>query len=153
MIGDCALCWTAEKQSEASTVFEDHLIMACLDIRPAAKGHLLIFPKKHVAGLQDLSVYLAGYLFSLVPSLVRAVSLATGCSGVNLRINQGASAGQDVFHVHIHLVPRYAGDGLDLTLGHDLRLPETASESKRAELDAVAAEIKAKLGTPTQRQD
>ena len=153
MAGECILCRVADKRDLASTVFEDHLIMACLHINPAAKGHTVIFPKKHTKAVEDLSVYLAGYLFSLVPSLARAIGLATSCTAVNLRIDQYASGGQDLSHVHIHLVPRYTGDGLGLELGNEPSLAVArAPDAAQKELEEVARDIRAKLGIPMREQ-
>ncbi len=106
----CIFCKIVAGQIPASTVFEDEHLMAFLDIGPATHGHTLVVPKGHYESLADLPPDLAAAIGRTLPRLARAVVQATDAEGLNLVNNNGAVAGQSVFHVHFHLVPRFRDD-------------------------------------------
>lgn len=88
-------------------VFENDHVLAFLDINPVSEGHTLVIPKQAVASVHELDQAHASALGAALPSLCKAVLKATGAEGYNLLQNNGAVAGQVVFHVHIHIIPRY----------------------------------------------
>eukprot|EP00053_Salpingoeca_punica_P002223 m.36752 g.36752 ORF g.36752 m.36752 type:complete len:144 (+) comp11459_c0_seq1:293-724(+) len=94
-------------------IFETEHVLAILDAFPVAKGHSLLLPKAkgHVT-LDTMDADTSAALFRELPRLIRAVKAATGCDAVNVISNNGPASGQAVFHVHIHVVPRYDADEL-----------------------------------------
>lgn len=95
-------------------VYQDEHVLAFLDINPISRGHTLIVTKEPAETMGDLSEAAAAGLGRALPKVCRAVLKATGASGYNLLQNNGADAGQEVMHVHVHVIPRYGaeGDGL-----------------------------------------
>ena len=89
--------------------------MAVLDIRPATKGHTLVFPKRHVADFSSLSADVVPQLFTVSQQLAGILEALEGCEGVNLFVANGSVAGQTVDHTLVHVIPRYKDDGLDLS--------------------------------------
>lgn len=96
-------------------VYEDAHVLAFLDIHPLSPGHTLVIPREPAATMDALSDESAGALGRALPRICRAVMRATGATAYNLLQNNGASAHQAVFHVHVHVIPRTDGGGLDLT--------------------------------------
>jgi histidine triad (HIT) family protein len=109
---DCIFCKIVAGEIPCSKVYEDELFIAFLDIRPVHKGHLLIVPKKHFVNVFDAPDAEAEAIYKVARELSKAVMEAAGCDGVNLVQNNNAAAGQEVFHAHLHVIPRYEGDGL-----------------------------------------
>jgi histidine triad (HIT) family protein len=95
-------------------VYEDDHVYAFLDISPQSYGHTLVVPKESIAHLHELSDDASAALGRALPRLCRAVMRATGASAYNVLQNNGSEAGQAVFHVHFHIIPRVRGDGLKL---------------------------------------
>jgi len=95
----------------AAKVWESDLALAFLDIHPAAPGHTLLVPKGSFASLMDLPDDLSAHLGRVLPRLCRAVKETTGADGINVIVNNGAAAGQVIFHVHYHIIPRFVQDG------------------------------------------
>lgn len=91
-------------------VYEDASVLAFLDINPVSRGHTLVIPKEPAVTLDALSDDAAAALGRALPRICRAVVKATGCPGYNLLQNNGAIAGQEVPHAHVHVIPRYPGD-------------------------------------------
>jgi len=99
-------------------VFEDAHVLAFLDIFPLSRGHTLVIPKEPAATLDALSDDSAAALGRALPRICRAVMSATGCKAYNLLQNNGSSAHQAVFHVHVHVIPRHEdGSGLGIVWG------------------------------------
>ena len=88
-------------------LYEDEHVLAFLDVGPVARGHCLVIPKEPAVELDQLSDDAGAALGRVLPRMVRALKAVTGCDGVNLLQNNGAAAGQEVMHVHFHLIPRY----------------------------------------------
>ncbi len=114
-MSECIFCAIVEGRAEASIVLDEPDVLAFMDIRPFTPGHLLVVPKRHAAGLAQLDpddgakVFAAG---QRIASALRESELPV--DGVNLFLADGVAAGQEVFHVHLHLVPRTAGDGFGI---------------------------------------
>lgn len=121
-----------------STVYEDDRVITVMDIQPINTGHMLIFPKNHAAQLADLHPDLGAHMFKVamkISDALRASSIR--CEGVNLFLADGEAAGQEIFHVHLHVFPRFDGDGFGFRLDENyFILPE------RDELDETASEIR-----------
>lgn len=108
----CIFCRVVAGQIPCYKLYEDDTVLAFLDIGPLSPGHCLIIPKPHYATLDRVPESLAGDCARLLPRLAAAVMRATGAKGWNVLQNNGAVAGQEVGHVHFHIIPRGDGDGL-----------------------------------------
>ena len=109
---DCIFCKIAARQIPSHRLFENADCFSFLDISPLAEGHTLLIPKKHFQSLAGMPEDVLGRTFMALPRLVRAVTVATEAEGCNVLVNDGQVAGQVVPHVHIHVIPRFAGDSL-----------------------------------------
>ena len=114
-MSDCVFCGILAGRLSASIVFRDDVCCAFLDIQPINPGHVLVVPIAHAACLAELDAEVGAHVFK-VGQRVAAALRGSGlrCEGVNLSLADGAVAGQEVFHVHLHVIPRYAGDGFGL---------------------------------------
>ena len=114
MAGDpnCVFCKIVAGQIPALTVESTEAALAFLDIGPLAEGHLLLIPKSHYGRLEDLPADLAGEVCRLLPRLGQALTQVTEAPAYNVLQNNGRLSGQEVPHVHFHLIPRSEGDGL-----------------------------------------
>ncbi|MHC1597509.1 MAG: HIT family protein [Methermicoccaceae archaeon] len=100
----------ASGEVPASLVYEDEKAVAFLDLNPRARGHTLVIPKRHAATFTDLSEEEVGKLFAAVRTVAARLMQELGAAGVNIGVNSGEVAGQVVPHVHVHVLPRYAGE-------------------------------------------
>ncbi|MFH1390896.1 MAG: HIT family protein [Candidatus Diapherotrites archaeon] len=114
---ECIFCKIGEGEIPAKKIYEDQNTIAFLDVFPAAKGHSLIIPKKHYATLLDIPEMELKEVIQIVQKIGAAVMKATQADGFNVLQNNKEAAGQVVPHLHFHIVPRFKGDGLKLTLG------------------------------------
>jgi histidine triad (HIT) family protein len=134
----CVFCEILAGRLPASLVYHDELATAFMDIQPVNPGHILVVPNRHLADLAELPPELGAHLFGVAQRLAAAVR-ASGlrCEGVDLFLADGEAAGQEVFHAHLHVIPRFAGDGFGFRFspGYDRRPP-------RAELDQAAEQIR-----------
>jgi histidine triad (HIT) family protein len=135
---DCAFCGIVAGRLPSSQVYADDDVVAFLDIRPVTTGHLLVVPRAHVAGLDGVDERTGAQLFAAARGLAGAVRRSgVPCEGINLFLADGAAAGQEVFHVHLHVLPRTAGDGFGISARWQ--------HPDRADLDATAARIRGSL--------
>ena len=104
---DCIFCKIANGEIASDTVYEDDNFRVILDLSPASKGHMLILPKVHAGDITELSEDIAGKALVLAGKLGKAAMVGLGATGFNTLANTGESAGQTVFHCHIHVIPRY----------------------------------------------
>jgi histidine triad (HIT) family protein len=133
---DCVFCRIVAGTADASVVYEDDRLLAFCDLNPVNPGHLLIIPKIHSVGLVDLDESDGSRMFMVAQRLATAVrSSGLRCEGVNLFLADGKAAGQEVFHVHLHVFPRYVGDLFHLDLGQ--------RRASRRDLDEIAARVRA----------
>ena len=136
---DCPFCRIARHEAPASIVAEDDATMAFLDLRPIVPGHTLVIPKAHVPSLAELPEDLGARLIPAAMGVAAALRRSgLPCEGVNFHLADGAVAGQVIFHVHLHVVPRTRGDGFGLRVG-----PRYGEMPPREELDRIAAQIRA----------
>mgnify|MGYP001034650085 CR=1 FL=1 len=130
---DCIFCKIAHGDIPSSTIYEDDDFRIILDLGPATRGHALILPKSHYADLFELPQDMAGRVMMLAQKTASVMRDKLSCDGFNLVQNNGESAGQTVFHFHMHLIPRYENDGQNI-----LWKPGSASGE---ELDIVRKQI------------
>ncbi len=117
---DCIFCKIVAKEIPANVVYEDGEIIAFLDIRPINPGHTLVIPKAHTANLKELDSQLGGRLFQVAGQIAAALRKSgLRCEGINVWLADGKAAFQEVPHIHIHVIPRFEGDGLRLQVGPD----------------------------------
>ena len=136
-MSNCIFCGIEQGHVEGSRVYADERVLAFLDIRPLTTGHTLVVPRAHGASLAEITPDDGAAMFRaamVVAAALRRSGLR--CEGVNLWLADGEAAGQDVFHVHLHVIPRYEADGFGL------RFPPDYRERERAELDATAERIR-----------
>ncbi|VVB66195.1 HIT domain protein [Candidatus Gugararchaeum adminiculabundum] len=107
---DCLFCKIVRGEVPSCKVYEDEHFIAFLDLYPANKGHTLVAPKKHATGLLEIPPKEAERLVDVVQKVARSVKNATKADGFNVLMNDGKAAGQIIFHVHFHVMPRYGDD-------------------------------------------
>lgn len=136
---DCPFCAIVAGEAPASVVYEDDTAVAFLDIRPANPGHTLVVPRMHADRLAELSEAAGEHAFGVGMRVAAALrgSPDVRTDGVNFFLADGEAAGQEVFHVHLHVVPRIEGDAVVLST--------EASEADREELDELAAGLATQL--------
>ncbi|WP_254543094.1 HIT family protein [Halomarina pelagica] len=134
---DCIFCRIVDGDLPSRTVYEDDSILAFLDANPLAPGHTLVVPKAHHERLDDLPGDLAADLFAVLYDLVSAVEDAVDADATTVGFNDGAAAGQEVPHVHGHVVPRFEGDGG----GPIHAVAGSSPDLSDGELDDIAAAI------------
>ena len=110
MKNDCIFCAIAAGEIPSFKVYEDEQVLAYLDINPFSKGHTLVIPKKHSAGLVDTDDETLAVVIARVKKVAAHLKERLGCDGFNIMQNNGEAAGQTVRHVHFHIVPRWTGD-------------------------------------------
>lgn len=108
---DCIFCKIANGEIPSKTLYEDETFRVILDVGPATKGHALILPKEHAADLFEISEETASRVLILAKRMAANMKEKLQCDGMNLIQNNGTAAGQTVSHFHLHLIPRYEGDG------------------------------------------
>ena len=104
---NCIFCKIANGDIPSATVYEDDSFRAILDIAPAHKGHVIVLPKAHADNLFELDDEIAAKALPIVKKIATALKAVSGCDGINVLQNNGTAAGQSVFHLHIHIVPRF----------------------------------------------
>lgn len=133
----CVFCRIVSKQIPSTLVCEDDSTLAFMDIGSINPGHVLVACKAHVDNLFGLEDQQAGALFRTTARVAKAVNRAFSPHGVSVYQANGKAAGQTVFHAHVHVVPRYEGDGMDLVW--------PVKHPPRAELDRAAEKIRRAL--------
>ncbi|MER2088932.1 MAG: HIT family protein [Sporosarcina sp.] len=137
---ECIFCKIIEGTIPSVKIYEDENVFAFMDIMPVTKGHVLLIPKTHRENVYDLTEEEAAHLFSVVPKIANALKDEFKPAGLNLLQNNGAPAGQAVFHFHLHFIPRY-----DETDGFRPTFETKESESSTERIQEIAAQIRAKL--------
>ncbi len=108
------------KEIPADIVYEDDCVIAFLDIRPIRKGHTLVVPKKEFENLFDGDAETIAYMMTIVQKIAKALVTTVGAKGVNVHMNNGHEAGQDVPYAHIHVIPRFARDEAFVITNHEV---------------------------------
>jgi diadenosine tetraphosphate (Ap4A) HIT family hydrolase len=130
----CIFCKIVQKQAPSSVVYEDSQVLAFMDIRPVSEGHTLIIPKPHYESIFDTPDDLLAQTHKVTKKIAIAVKTAVKADGISIIQQNGAAAGQEVFHLHVHVIPRFEGR----------KMPrfEELGIADRETLDALAEKIK-----------
>ena len=104
---DCIFCKIAAGEIPSRKIYEDKDLIAIMDLSPTSKGHSLIIPKEHYTNIYDIVEEIAGKVMKTAKKLATKMTVALNCDGFNLLQNNGETAGQTMFHFHMHLIPRY----------------------------------------------
>lgn len=134
----CIFCKIVKGDIPSSVIYEDENVKVILDIAPAAKGHAILLVKEHVANVFELPADLAAKVFAVVPKVATAIKEELGCDGMNILQNNGVEAGQTVFHLHIHFIPRWKDDEVNIkwaSLGYAEGEAAALAEAIRAKLN------------------
>lgn len=134
-------CDIVRGQSPASVVYENARVLAFMNHRQANPGHVLVIPKRHVQRVHELDPTLAGDLFRAVTLVARAIQFSFCPEGLTIWQSNGEAAGQEVPHVHVHLLPRRTGDG---NVAFYPTLPPVRT---RVELDALASQLREQISS------
>lgn len=134
MKNDCVFCRIVEKGENATVVYEDSHTLAFLDIHPLNPGHTLVIPKKHYANMLEMPPEEAGRVFISAAKVMRAVEKASKADGISVGQSNGKAASQEVFHMHVHIIPRF---NHEMMTGFPNR-----KQTHRAELDEIGRQIR-----------
>jgi len=110
---DCIFCKVVEKKVPCKLIYEDADTMAFLDINPGAPGHTLVIPKKHFSTIFEMDDEETSKLFNTVLKISKAINTIIRPDGLNIFQNNKPAAGQIINHAHVHIFPRFRGDGID----------------------------------------
>ena len=124
---NCIFCKIAGGAIPCDKIYEDNASLAFLDLRPVSKGHALVIPKAHSADFLSSNDEVLAELMPKVKKIGQALMKAVNAQGINITSNNGPAAGQVVFHLHFHLIPRFNSDGLVQWPHHDSE-PKTRAE-------------------------
>ena len=133
---NCIFCKILAGEIPSTAVYEDDDFKAILHVNPAARGHVIILPKNHAANIYELPDEDASKIMIVAKKIATAIEKAYHCDGVNILQNNGEAAGQTVFHLHVHVIPRFKGDTVNIGWKQG-DMPE--------DLDAICKEIQAQL--------
>lgn len=137
-MADCVFCEILAGRLPSSKVYQDDLCTAFLVLQPVNPGHVLVVPNRHATFLAELEEQSGTQIFRAAQRIACALRQSgLKCEGVNFFLADGEAAGQEIFHVHLHVFPRYRGDGFGLRFG-----PMYPQKPTRGELDVVASLIR-----------
>jgi histidine triad (HIT) family protein len=138
---DCPFCDILDGSAEATMVYRDDQVSAFLDIQPVNPGHLIVVPNRHATYLADLDPEAGAQIFRVAQKLAQAIRESElPCEGINFYLSDGTAAHQEVYHVHLHVIPRVAGDG------HALRFSRQYEQfPPRSELEQAGRQIQKHL--------
>lgn len=141
----CIFCQIVAGDADATLLYEDDTLIVFLDINPVTPGHTLVVPRAHMPALSDVDPWTGAHMFNVAQRMAKALR-ASGlrCEGVNLFYADGEAAFQEVFHAHLHVFPRYEGDGFRLVADWETQPSrpelETTGEQIRNALEAMGTE-------------
>lgn len=127
----CIFCKIANGEIPSKTIYEDETFRVILDLGPATRGHALILPKDHYKDLYELPDETAEGAIKLAKKMAAIMKEKLSCDGFNIVQNNGETAGQTVFHFHMHLIPRYQNDGQQIGWKAGEASPEELEEIKK----------------------
>lgn len=134
MSEDCIFCKITQKQAPASVVYEDEQVLAFMDIRPVNEGHVLVIPKQHYVDIHDTPEELLSRMHVVTKRLATVVRDVIKADGISIVQQNGKAAAQDIFHIHVHIIPRFEGQ-------KRIRFSDLVVVSRES-LDKAAAEIR-----------
>lgn len=111
---NCIFCKLSNGEIPTNALYEDDIVKVIFDLNPASKGHVLIIPKNHFDDIYSMDNDTAAHVFQIAVKVSKAMKEALNCDGLNIVQNNGEAAGQTVFHFHMHIIPRYEGDTVDI---------------------------------------
>ncbi len=136
---NCIFCKVIKGELPSSKVYEDDVVLAFLDVNPINKGHVLVIPKEHQQFIADLDEKTLGKMMIIANKINKAIrSSEIKTEAVNLLLSDGEVAGQEISHVHLHIIPRFRGDNFSFSF------PNNESPT-REDLDEISEEIKGHL--------
>ena len=112
-MAECIFCMIAQKKQPSRVLYEDKNTMAFLDVNPGSPGHTLVVPKEHYETIFEMSDEEIADLFKTVIEVTKAIEKVIKPDGINIFQNNKPAAGQIVNHAHVHIFPRFHGDGID----------------------------------------
>jgi histidine triad (HIT) family protein len=133
MSDDCLFCRIVAGEIPARVIASEERAIAFMDINPATRGHALVIPRAHATDIGDIESEDLAACAELAATIARRARAQLGAEGVNLLNSSGPAAWQTIFHFHIHVIPRYAGD--------PLRLPWTPAPGDQDEIAEAAAAL------------
>lgn len=129
---DCLFCKIISGEIPCTKVYEDATVLAFLDINPVNIGHTLVIPKAHHINLYETPDETLAQMSVIIKKLSIAIKSALGADGINIEMNNDSVAGQIIFHTHLHIVPRFSGDGFTHWHGargyNENEMPEVAQK-------------------------
>jgi histidine triad (HIT) family protein len=138
---DCIFCKILRKEIPSTVIYEDDLVMAFMDVMPVNPGHVLIIPREHQQYISDVSSATAARMFEVARKINTATrNSGLKCDALNFLLSDGPVASQEVFHSHLHSIPRYAGDGVRFHYPN-----KTGKMADSADLAEVAEQIRKNL--------
>jgi histidine triad (HIT) family protein len=114
-MSDCLFCAIASNHIDSAKVYEDQDVVAFLDVNPLTQGHCLVVPKKHAENIFDIEKSTLEKVAVVAKSVSQNIKDRLHAQGIRLSQSSGAIAGQVIFHFHLHIIPRYANDGISMT--------------------------------------
>lgn len=135
---DCIFCAICEGKIPSSKVYESENLYAFLDLNPANKGHTLLIPRLHCADILAVPPSLGQEVLEAIQRIAPAILSVTGATGFNVFQNNGSVAGQEIFHLHWHIIPRFENDGI--------RLWKQGAYDSQEEMNRFATSIKVQIG-------
>jgi histidine triad (HIT) family protein len=137
----CVFCRIVEGKEQASFVAQGSDAVAFLDLHPINEGHTLVVPRKHATSIGDVDEVSAVAMWSLARRVAASLrSSGLRCEAVNFFLADGAAAGQEVFHSHLHVIPRWQGDGFGIKFP-----PHYGAAADRKTLDDIAARLRKRI--------
>jgi histidine triad (HIT) family protein len=133
----CAFCRIVRSESPATIIYEDEAVLAFLDIHPQNDGHTLVMPKKHYITIYEVPDEEVARIYLVAKKIACALKKSINCGGISITQHNESGAGQDIFHVHVHVIPRYEGQRL--------RTIEEIPKANREVLEEIAKKIKQRL--------
>ncbi len=133
----CIFCEISSGQVPASFVYQSEEVFAIMSLDQPNPYKVLVVPRSHIENIYDLSAEDAAHIFQATVKIARAIREASGCDGLNLVQSNGRAGQQDVFHFHLHLIPRFYNDSIILSWQN--------TQAERSELNRMAEEICSKL--------
>ncbi len=136
-MAECVFCKIITGELPSSKIYEDDLVLSFMDIAPLSPGHLLVIPKNHYETFPEVPRDEAAAVAAAMLKIAPAVVAAQNADGFNLLLANGACAGQVIFHVHFHIVPRSNGDGLGFAWRHGSYADGEMDKARQAILAAL----------------
>ena len=139
---NCVFCKILAGDLPVSMIYEDDAVVVFVDLQPVNDGHLLIVPKVHAPYMKDVTAETLQHMMKVAQNMNAALRASKyPCEGVNLFLADGEAAHQEIFHCHLHVFPRFKGDGF----GFKYDKSRNFIRAQRSKMDEIAAELKSRL--------